>query len=407
MTQTINANFFRLKNYNCFNNPEVFILDNLNQYYLLKKNIFFFIKKYRKFSFFFFNFSIQRCYIDKLKVFFFGYAKRKWKFFKKTKKKDSIFNINNLNFNHFFVHLKLIKKSYINYFNYNFSIYNVFFFSKNKTYKNLIFRNSFFKIKFLLLYIKEYIKHKLYMNRYKISSLKNLIVSFKDNKISQIIISRNYVYKTLIDIKTLNKNIYFNFLISIWNFKQLIIVGVTNYILQNFFFNNYLNFKLFLYIIIFQINELNFFLHWYGFILSYLKSSILNIDKCLFLGFLVEKELKTTTLDYNFGTIFIVDDFYWRDNLGFKKIFLKYFNLNSFKKINYLLKRKIRKKKKKFIGIFFKFKKNQLPKNNFIKFYYDFISWIKVLKLKKKIKRKRYLKNKKVTKKYDKNKKIS
>ena len=88
MTQTVNANLFRLDRRHFFFNSDVIIFDNLDQLYLLNRNIFFFIKKYKKFNFFFLNYNLQRCYNNKFKIFFFGFNIKKWKFIKKKFKND-------------------------------------------------------------------------------------------------------------------------------------------------------------------------------------------------------------------------------------------------------------------------------------------------------------------------------
>ena len=88
MTQTINANLFRLNMRHFFFNSDVIIFDNLDQLYLLNRNIFFFIKKYKKFNFFFLNYKLQRCHNNKFKIFFFGFNIKKWKFIKKKFKND-------------------------------------------------------------------------------------------------------------------------------------------------------------------------------------------------------------------------------------------------------------------------------------------------------------------------------
>jgi len=87
MTQKINPNLFRLKNYSLSENKEIVSLFSFNQYYFFNRNIYFFIKKYTKFKIFFYNYTVQKCYLNKFKIFFFGYFQRKWNFKKKVKKK--------------------------------------------------------------------------------------------------------------------------------------------------------------------------------------------------------------------------------------------------------------------------------------------------------------------------------
>jgi hypothetical protein len=73
MTKKVNPQLFRIKNYNFINSPYTNFFDSVNQFYLIKRNIFFFIKFFKKFKFFIFYFKIQRNLLNKFKVFFFGY----------------------------------------------------------------------------------------------------------------------------------------------------------------------------------------------------------------------------------------------------------------------------------------------------------------------------------------------
>jgi hypothetical protein len=73
MTKKVNPQLFRIKNYNFINSPYTNFFDSVNQYYLIKRNIFFFVKYFKKFKFFIFYFKIQRNLLNKFKVFFFGY----------------------------------------------------------------------------------------------------------------------------------------------------------------------------------------------------------------------------------------------------------------------------------------------------------------------------------------------
>ena len=73
MTKKVNPQLFRIKNYNFINSPYTNFFDSVNQFYLIKRNIFFFIKYFKKFKFFIFYFKIQRNLLNKFKVFFFGY----------------------------------------------------------------------------------------------------------------------------------------------------------------------------------------------------------------------------------------------------------------------------------------------------------------------------------------------
>lgn len=115
MIKTVNSNFFRLKNYNYFDNFETPIFNSLNQCYFLNRNIFFFVKKYRRFNFFFFNYNFQKCYLNKFKIYFFGFSQRNKKFIIKKFSNYSIFKLKKRKLYFFFYILvnKLKKKNFI------------------------------------------------------------------------------------------------------------------------------------------------------------------------------------------------------------------------------------------------------------------------------------------------------
>ena len=73
MTKKVNPQLFRIKNYNFITSPYTNFFDSINQFYIIKRNIFFFIKYFKKFKFFIFYFKLQRNLLNKFKIFFFGY----------------------------------------------------------------------------------------------------------------------------------------------------------------------------------------------------------------------------------------------------------------------------------------------------------------------------------------------
>ena len=97
MTKKVNPNLFRIKKYSYININYTNFLNNLNQFYLIKRNIFFFIKFFKKFKFFIFYFKIQKNNYNNFKIFFFGLFLKKFnsyfltKNFKKKKKKKKNF----------------------------------------------------------------------------------------------------------------------------------------------------------------------------------------------------------------------------------------------------------------------------------------------------------------------------
>ena len=98
MTKKVNPQLFRLKKYNYINSNFSNFFDNINQYYLIKRNIYFFIKYFKKFKFFIFYFKLQRNFLNTFKIFFLGYFL----------KKDKIFFLHKKNF-----YIKKKKKVYI------------------------------------------------------------------------------------------------------------------------------------------------------------------------------------------------------------------------------------------------------------------------------------------------------
>ena len=127
MTKKVNPQLFRLKNYNFFNSPFTNFFDNINQYYIIKRNIFFFIKFFKKCKFFIFHFKLQRNFYQNFKLFFFGYFIYSNRFFfllknffprkkRKFKKKriKLFFKMNNFFLKN--IYIKIKKKNKINYF---------------------------------------------------------------------------------------------------------------------------------------------------------------------------------------------------------------------------------------------------------------------------------------------------
>jgi len=81
MTKKVNPQLFRIKNYNLSNSKYINFFDSLDQYYLIKRNLYFFIKYFTKFKIFIFNFKLQRNNFKIFKIFFFGFFLKKLKFF--------------------------------------------------------------------------------------------------------------------------------------------------------------------------------------------------------------------------------------------------------------------------------------------------------------------------------------
>ena len=136
MTQKVNSELLRLKSYNNISAPNISIFDNLNQLYLFKRNIFFFMKVHRRFNFFFFNFRVTRCYLKRFRIFFFGFFLSRFKLFiyKKRLKLKFVKNKTKYKFLHSF--LSFYKQS------------STFFLKKN-THYNLF---NFFFVKYLDFY---------------------------------------------------------------------------------------------------------------------------------------------------------------------------------------------------------------------------------------------------------------
>ena len=77
MTKKVNPQLFRIKNYNLSNSKYINFFDSLDQYYLIKRNLYFFIKYFTKFKIFIFNFKLQRNNFKIFKIFFFGFFLKK------------------------------------------------------------------------------------------------------------------------------------------------------------------------------------------------------------------------------------------------------------------------------------------------------------------------------------------
>ena len=71
MTKKVNPQLFRIKNYNSSNSLFVNFFDSLDQYYLIKRNLYFFTKFFRKFQIYIFSFKLQRNSFKIFKIFFF------------------------------------------------------------------------------------------------------------------------------------------------------------------------------------------------------------------------------------------------------------------------------------------------------------------------------------------------
>ena len=73
MTKKVNPELFRIKKYNFINTPNINFFDSTNQFYYIKRNIYFFIKYFKKYKYFIFYFKLQRNTFKTFKIFFFGY----------------------------------------------------------------------------------------------------------------------------------------------------------------------------------------------------------------------------------------------------------------------------------------------------------------------------------------------
>jgi len=183
MTKKVNPNLFRLKNINLFENKNILFFDDLNQYYLFNRNIYFFINKFKQFNFFFFEYKIQKSYLNNFKIFFLGYIKRKWKYFNKIKKKIIFGKTKKFVF---FVFAK--KKNRNNFIQLKFDYFFYELLNKNKKYKS-----NLMLMKILL----EHLSFKL--KKYVLNNL------FKDLK------NNNYIYVLIQNlIKNQTNNINFN-----------------------------------------------------------------------------------------------------------------------------------------------------------------------------------------------------
>ena len=78
MTQKVNPQLFRIKNYNFTNSPYTNFFDNLNQFYFIKRNIYFFVKFFKKFKFFIFFFKLERKNLNFFKIYFLGFFLKKY-----------------------------------------------------------------------------------------------------------------------------------------------------------------------------------------------------------------------------------------------------------------------------------------------------------------------------------------
>ena len=81
MLKKVNPELFRVKKYNFNNSPQTNFFDCLYQFYTIKRNLFFFIKNFKKLKFFIFYFKLQRNVFKTFKLLFFGYYMRPHRFF--------------------------------------------------------------------------------------------------------------------------------------------------------------------------------------------------------------------------------------------------------------------------------------------------------------------------------------
>jgi len=81
MTKKVNPELFRIKKYNFINAPNINFFDSTNQFYYIKRNIYFFIKYFKKYKYFIFYFKLKRNTFKTFKIFFFGYFLKSNNFF--------------------------------------------------------------------------------------------------------------------------------------------------------------------------------------------------------------------------------------------------------------------------------------------------------------------------------------
>ena len=81
MTKKVNPQLFRIKNYNFTNSKFTNFFDSIEQFYLIKRNLYFFCKYFTKFRIFIFNFKLQRNNFKIFKFFFFGFFLKKNKYY--------------------------------------------------------------------------------------------------------------------------------------------------------------------------------------------------------------------------------------------------------------------------------------------------------------------------------------
>lgn len=293
MTQKVNPELFRLKDYNLFTTPNIDIFDSLNQFYLFRRNIYFFIKVYSKFNFFFLSFIIHRFYFYKFKLLFIGYSIKKYKFYKRTYILKKIYK----KFNYFFlISSKIFPSSikfsfiwnlskyflfkyflfkYFNYFKISKTLFFKFFhttvrksiFSKRRVYR--FFKKQRYKFKkkkkfFKFLNRRNKIKSRFYLkkinhsNKYSFyylnfSFLKNFLKKFISISFFNLILVFFIKYRLLKKTFQFHQSLYFSqycnllFSLKIRNnvylkksnfffFKFLFFFLLTNRVLNNFLF---------------------------------------------------------------------------------------------------------------------------------------------------------------------------
>ena len=69
MTKKVNPQLFRINKNNSINSFYINFFDNLNQFYILKLNIYFFIKYFKKYKFYIYYFKTQRNMFKTFKIF--------------------------------------------------------------------------------------------------------------------------------------------------------------------------------------------------------------------------------------------------------------------------------------------------------------------------------------------------
>jgi hypothetical protein len=154
MTKTVNPQLFRIKKYTFITSSYTNFFNLLNQLYIIKRNIYFFIKFFKKSRFCIFYFKIQKTILKVFKLFFFGFFFKRHNYFflikkffyKKLKKKKNKKKKNKLKKN-LIKKIKILNKKKNNFNNINFYKIFIKFLNTIKIKKKLNNKYSFLILK--------------------------------------------------------------------------------------------------------------------------------------------------------------------------------------------------------------------------------------------------------------------